>query len=134
MTLAPGSISQMTCSSSPRPSSSTEESVSRCCGPPKAGLRARRRQRAGPHVVDDPLPGADADQLALFGVRRGCRGGHGLPSAATGCTEVASPPFDGVMCGFEPASSNSFCCASTRSTASTSGSDVIAGWTSSSRL
>src|SRR5947209_7401694 len=40
MTLAPGSISQMTCSSSPRPSSSTEASVSRCCGPAKVGLRA----------------------------------------------------------------------------------------------
>lgn len=32
-TFAPGSISQMICTSSPRPSSSTEESVSRCCGP-----------------------------------------------------------------------------------------------------
>jgi hypothetical protein len=30
------------------------------------GLERRRREGAGAHVVDDPLPGADADQLALF--------------------------------------------------------------------
>ena len=31
------------------------------------GLQGRGRERAGAHVVDDQLPGADADQLALFG-------------------------------------------------------------------
>jgi hypothetical protein len=40
MTLAAGSISLMTCSSSPRPSSSTEASISRCCGPWNVGFRA----------------------------------------------------------------------------------------------
>ena len=41
--LAPGSISQMTCNSSPRASSSTEDRVMRCWGPlptPSAGGRA----------------------------------------------------------------------------------------------
>ena len=33
----------------------------------EGGLQDRNRQRAGQNVVDDPLPGADADKLALFG-------------------------------------------------------------------
>src|SRR6266545_1327304 len=45
----------------------------------EGGLEGDRGQRAGAHVVDDPLPGADADQLALFG-RAGDGHGHACPS------------------------------------------------------
>ena len=31
------------------------------------GLERRGRKRAGAHVVHDPLPGTDGDELALFG-------------------------------------------------------------------
>jgi hypothetical protein len=47
MTLAPGSISQMTRSSSPRPSSSTDDRVSKCCGPWKVGFKAVGRRALG---------------------------------------------------------------------------------------
>ena len=46
--------------------------MTRCCGAAEAGLQAAGRQRAGGDLVDDPVAGPDADELALLG-----RGGEG---------------------------------------------------------
>ena len=55
--------------------------MSRCCGPLKLRPEGGRRQRARPHVVDDPLARANPDQLTLLR-RTGDGGSHVSPCIA----------------------------------------------------
>ena len=75
MTCAPGSNSQMTCNSSPRPSSSTEDKRDQMLGPVARNLQRSIGQRAFCYLLHDVAMLPNRDQLALFR-RIACGDGH----------------------------------------------------------